>query len=102
MQLAEGLFQFDFSLPVYENLIVSLVNVCHHVRSTSNYALYRSYIFAFSKHQGTVCNCICIVLENFGNKKIVLQEIIYVILAKFAPPASKNAKLRFGPGLNFV
>ena len=90
--LDEGLFQFDFSLPVYENLIVSLVNVCHFLRSTSNYALYRSYIFAFCKHLDAVCSCICIVLEKFGHRKIVLQEI-YVILAKYAPHVSKNRKI---------
>ena len=83
MQQAEDLFQFDFSLPVYENLTVSLVNVCHFLRNTSNYfALYRNYIFALCKHQGTtVCSY----------RKIVLQEM-YVILAKFAPQGLENRK----------
>ena len=53
MQVAEGLFHFDFSLPVYENLTVSLVKV-YFLRNISNYALYRSYVFALCKHQGTV------------------------------------------------
>ena len=94
MQQAEGLFQFAFSLPVYENLIVSLVHVCHFLRSISNYALHKSHVFALCKHQGTVCSCICIVgySRSFGHRKIVLQEI-HVILAKFAPQSSENCKI---------
>ena len=36
--------------------------------------------------------CICIVLEKFGHRKIVLQEM-YVILAKFASQRSENRKI---------
>ena len=65
MQQAEGLFQFDFSLPIYENLIVILVNVFHFLRSTSIHALCTSDIFALCKHQSSVCSCIGIVLKKF-------------------------------------
>ena len=44
MQQAEGLFQFDFNLPIYENLIVSLVNVWHFLRSTSNQARIKQFL----------------------------------------------------------
>ena len=85
MQQAQDLIQCDFSLPVYENLIVSLVNVSHFLRGISNYALSRGYYrFAFCKHQGAVCSCICIVLEKFWSQDNSFKRNIYVILAKFA------------------
>ena len=52
MQQAKGLFQFDFSLPIYENLIVNLVNVWHFLRTTSKLCSVQKlqYIFALCKH----------------------------------------------------
>ena len=92
MQQAEGLFQFDFSLPVYENLIVSLVNVCHFLRSTSNYAPYRSYSLSVSIKALRMQFVFALYSRSFGHRKIVLQEI-YVILAKFALHGSENRKI---------
>ena len=91
MQEAEGLFQFDFSLPVYENLIVSLINVCHFLRSTSNYALYRSYSLSVSI-KALYEVVFALYSRSFNYRKIVLQEI-YVILAKFALQGSENCKI---------
>ena len=90
MQQAEGLFQFDFSLPLYEDLIVCLVNVCHFLRSTFNYALYRSYSLSVSI-KTLYAVVFALYARSFGHRKIVLQEIL-VILAKFAPQGLEIAK----------
>ena len=91
MQQAESLFQFDFSPPVYENLIVSLVNVCPFLRSTWLCSVHKLYIRSLyaSRHYAVV---IALYSRSFGHRNIVLEET-YVILAKFAPHGSENRKI---------
>ena len=92
MQQAEGLFQFDFGLPVYENLIVNLVNVatscavplimlCTEAIYSLSASIKALYAVVFALYSG-----------SFGRMKIVLQEI-HIILAKFAPQGLENRKI---------
>ena len=95
MQRAEGLFQFDFSLPVHANLIVSLVNVCYFLRSTSNYALYTEAINSLS----VSIKVLYAVVFALYSKKFWSQENsftrnnLYVNLAKLTPQGSENLKI---------
>ena len=96
MQQAEGLFPFYFSVPVglYENLIVSLVNVCHFLRiRLPLIMLCTETIYSLS---ASIKTLYAVVLasysRSFSPRKIISQEI-YVILAKFAPQGSKNRKI---------
>ena len=96
MQQAEGLFQFDFGLPVYENLIVSLVNACHFLRSNLPLImLYTEAIYLPSVNiQALLCSCICIVLEKFWSQEnSFTRNIGLAILAKFTPQDSENRKI---------
>ena len=89
---------------VYENLTVSLVNVCHFRRSNSIMLYTEAILFALCKHQATVCSWIGIVLYKFRSQENKFTRYIaYVILAKFAPQGSENRKiLGSDPGKDFA
>ena len=84
MQQAEDLFQFDFSQPVYKNLIESLVNVCYFLRSISNYCMFcTEAIYSLSvSTKAPYAVVFALHSRSFGHRKIILQET-HVILAKF-------------------
>ena len=90
------MFQFDFSQPVHENLIVSLVNICHFLHSSLPLiTLCTEAVYSLSASIKALHAVVfALYSTSFGHRKIVLQEIyIYVILTKFAPQGSENRKI---------
>ena len=95
MQQAEGLFKFDLVYRyIYENLIVSLINVCHPVPliMLCTEAIYMRSLFISIKALQSVCSCICIVLEKFWSQENSFTRNIRNF-AKFASQQSENRKI---------